>query len=655
MRKITFWPGEIVKLFDVHLLSGTDSSGPFSIDGRPISSDDMRVLLRQARGALICKTPWVGEAWSDILAAVLRGLAVGAALASLHHFLRALVGHSTSTSAMLCAGMFGIPLALCAHLLGTIAFTGWNNTTPKSENDREWHGRLDGHAMGAAAAWMILVLVVVVAPHDLVASLGGGEAGAAGAKRMVALLGSLGGVAATVTAWIGKGAGTPANTRARAADWKSWLVLPVAGTLFSVCLFALISLGLDEAMFQQTFLARLRIALPVEAPDQMTMRLAGLCALLTFVPFVLARRINVNRFSLHAVYRNRLVRAFLGASNDWYRTRTGDRFTGFRDADNIEMQRLWDRRVGGGPFKDGEWRPFHVINMALNVTSKNNLALQDRKALPFVATPLWCGAANLAGNRGAFRRTSEFGGEEKTITVGTAMAISGAAVSPNMGYHSSPLISLLLTFFNIRLGWWYGNPVDGETYRLEGPRWALESLMYKAFGLTSETRPYVYLSDGGHFDNLGLYEMVRRRCHLILVVDAGQDGDCQFEDLSNALARIKTDFGIAVEIDLKSIRCRNDDRQTPENGGSGFVVGAIKYGDVDGKDTEDGVNIYLKPTWRGDERASLHGYAGKHSTFPHETTADQWFTEAQFESYRMLGHEAMGRIWPLAKPATGAG
>ena len=640
-RVLTFAPGEVLKDFRVHLIRDpAASSDPFSIEGRPISTADLRVLLRQEHGVTIAKTQWIGEACSDIIVAGLRGLVVGIGLAALHAFLRTLVGHSCSASAMMAAGMFAIPLTLLAHLIGTIAFIGWNNKTPKSENDREWHGRLDGFAIGAATAWMLWALIVVVAPYDAVVALGDG---AKGAKWMAALLGSVGSAAAAVTAWIGKSAATPANARANPSDWRSRLVLPAAGTLFAICLFALISLGLDEAQYQQPFLPMLGSALRENNTVGIAACLARLCAVLTIVPLVLSTRINVNRFSLHAVYRNRLVRAFLGASNDGYKTQPGDRFTGFRETDNIEMQRLWDRRNGGGPMKDGEWRPFHVVNMALNVTSKRNLALQDRKALPFVATPLWCGAAALDADRGAFRRTSEFGGEEKTITVGTAMAISGAAVSPNMGYHSSPLVSLLLTLFNVRLGWWYGNPIDGETYRLEGPRWALKSLFYEAFGLANEISPYVYLSDGGHFDNLGLYEMVRRRCHVILAIDAGQDADCRFSDLSGTLARIKTDFGIEIEIDLKDIRKRNNDRRSPDDGGSGFAVGRIVYSGADGKKAPDGKLIYVKPSWRCDEPTSIHGYAGEHGMFPHETTADQWFTESQFESYRALGFEAMRR------------
>ena len=100
-----------------------------------------------------------------------------------------------------------------------------------------------------------------------------------------------------------------------------------------------------------------------------------------------------------------------------------------------------------------------------------------------------------------------------------------------MGYHSAPSITFLMALLNVRLGWWLGNPgEEGEkTYRYDGPRLAIRPLLAEMFGLTTDTNRYIYLSDGGHFENLGLYEMVRRRCRLIVVSDAGCDPKFQFE------------------------------------------------------------------------------------------------------------------------------
>ena len=108
------------------------------------------------------------------------------------------------------------------------------------------------------------------------------------------------------------------------------------------------------------------------------------------------------------------------------------------------MQDLWS------PVEPGNWRPFQVINIALNIVSSKRLAWQERKAEPFTVSALHSGNGYLG-----FRSSQKYGAG---ITLGTAMAISGAAASPNMGYNSSPVITFLMTLFNVRLGWWLGNP-----------------------------------------------------------------------------------------------------------------------------------------------------------------------------------------------------
>ncbi len=101
-------------------------------------------------------------------------------------------------------------------------------------------------------------------------------------------------------------------------------------------------------------------------------------------------------------------------------------------------------------------------------------------------------------------------------SLGVALAISGAAASPNMGYHSSPALAFLMTVFNVRLGRWCGNPVDESAWTRPGPHVAAWRLLRELLGLTTSTSGYVYLSDGGHFENLGLYELVRRRCRFVV-------------------------------------------------------------------------------------------------------------------------------------------
>ncbi|HEX7190005.1 MAG TPA: hypothetical protein VF381_00400, partial [Thermoanaerobaculia bacterium] len=155
-----------------------------------------------------------------------------------------------------------------------------------------------------------------------------------------------------------------------------------------------------------------------------------------------------------------------------------------------------------GP-QDGS-RPLQVVNAALNLVAGTNLAWQERKAESFTFSPLHAGSAALG-----YRPVGDYGGTAG-VSLGTAMTISGAAASPNMGYNSSAPLAFLLTLFNVRLGWWLGNPGPHggghlATYTKDSPRIALRPLLAEMTGNTNDTFPYVYLSDGGHFENLGLY------------------------------------------------------------------------------------------------------------------------------------------------------
>jgi hypothetical protein len=338
--------------------------------------------------------------------------------------------------------------------------------------------------------------------------------------------------------------------------------------------------------------------------------------------------ININRFSLHSLYRNRLIRAFLGARND----RKPDPFTDFDASDNPRMQDLWS------PVEPGNWRPFQVINIALNIVSSKRLAWQERKAEPFTVSALHSGSGYLG-----FRSSQKYGAG---ITLGTAMAISGAAASPNMGYNSSPVITFLMTLFNVRLGWWLGNPgPKGEgTYSNEGPTFAIKPLLNEAFGVTTDDRKYVYLSDGGHFENLGLYEMVRRRCRVIVVSVAGCDPEFRFEDLGNAVRKIAIDLGVAIRFaKLEELTPRDDGGSDQGRSQSYHAIAEVDYRTADGGG-ENGVILYVKPGFHGNESAAIRSYAMANPEFPHQRTLDQWFNESQFESYRALGFEIMDGV-----------
>jgi hypothetical protein len=360
--------------------------------------------------------------------------------------------------------------------------------------------------------------------------------------RYITALGSVSGVA---TALLGMSGKTPATTDGNHQSRTTFLfglLLSIAGPVFVATLIVAASIVLDLLIFGGALLHVLHN--PPPTPLTIMLYLVVGIAVALVVEVIASKNVNINRFSLHAVYRNRLVRGYLGAARQ---ARFPDQFTGFDEKDNIRAHTLWPPKASS----DGRntFGLFHVLNLSLNVVESKRLAWQERKAEPFTVSPRHCGSAVLG-----FRPSDEYAGvpSDKScprgISLGTAMAISGAAVSPNMGYYSSPSISLLLAFFNVRLGWWLGNPgwPGQRSYKTEGPDFAIKPLIDEAFGLTTDDKADVYLSDGGHFEDLGLYEMVRRRCRFILAIDAGEDANFAFEDLGNAIRKIDIDLGIRI-------------------------------------------------------------------------------------------------------------
>jgi len=354
------------------------------------------------------------------------------------------------------------------------------------------------------------------------------------------------------------------------------------------------------------------------------------CLVLFAAAILLSWRVNINEFSIHHAYRNRLVRCYLGASVP---NRQPQVFTGFSESDDLPLATL-EIPVGSVEPKDA--RPFPILNTSLNVVRGKELALQTRKARSFAFTPLYAGFTREAIGgmdwQSAYALTKDSGakqrGCENGISLGTAVAISGAAASPNMGFYSQPALGFLMTLFDVRLGWWIANPSNQENWPVGGPRVGFFWLIRELLGTTSDDSGFVYLSDGGHFENLAVYELVRRGCKLIVAGDASCDPSSGFGDLQNAMERCRTDFGIEIELDPIETRRQNGLAR------SHFAVGKIHYSS---SSADDGVIVYLKPALVAGDPTDVVGYATTNPDFPDDTTANQWFDEAHFENYRALG------------------
>jgi hypothetical protein len=535
--------------------------------------------------------------------------------------------------------------------------------SPHGDFEREWLARAGGWFIIVTLGWIVLSGLVLFGA-ELVSEL------AMGAKGWVAAIGGVGTLSAIATAFLGNSSSTPA--RGQATDLSGTIAnigLAIAGPLFAAILLILLSALLDIWVLGGPLETSAILAWPNTGTPYWSQWGSIVCAGVFLFIIMLGADffVNVNRFSLHATYRNRLIRAFLGGphafpANAVDPPRKADAFTDFDQNDNLRMHHLWD-----GPLVDGDWRPFHVINMALNLAATKKLAWQQRKAESFTVTPQFCGCAN---EDLGYRKTEDYGDPGGGISLGTAMAISGAALSPNMGYHSSPSAAFLMTLLNVRLGWWLGNPGaagarDGcigrlvkpiikmlsrkpiAPYRQDAPWLSLRPLLVELFGLTSDTSHYVYLSDGGHFEDLGIYEMVRRRCRWIIVSDADADPDRGFADLGNAVRKIWIDLGVRITFERSDLLRATEDTKAIDM--PYCALGTIEYLN-DGDGSTKGKILYIKPVVRGDESAAdIIAYLRAHKDFPHQSTTDQWFDEPELESYRALGYWMTKRIVDSAK------
>ncbi|HKS23637.1 MAG TPA: patatin-like phospholipase family protein [Thermoanaerobaculia bacterium] len=659
---------------------------------------------------------------------------------------------------------FALPLVLLVFFVQASIFVGissrWNE-----DNDREWWGRAGAYLLIAAVLIGGLSFIAVFGPVLL--------------YRAPLILGSIGGASGIAAALVGRSSKTPADDKKKSSGGSS-IVGALAVPLFAVVLLAAISLGTTELILaikerpkdvekftrekiESQFTATVtsvNAGIDYEQKNEAKMPAASVevarsirhlkfvqgtrgdevlaIILVAIGAAILSTFVGVNRFSMQGLYRNRIIRAYLGASRY---SRDPDRFTGFDENDNLQMYELrqqllwttsfddpcafieqiarnsskpgvektiWDNLDGsvrkkieetlrkkeafkssliagvvqsvnvqmqtvdlvtgkadGSPVlmlkqnrltledrfpmlkKLGNRRtPFHVVNTALNVVSGDNLAWQQRMAESFTASPLHCGSLYLG-----YRDSREYGGDDG-ISLGTAVAISGAAASPNQGYHSSLPLAFIMTLLNVRLGGWLGNPGlhGSHSYTKSSPYGNLNTLLWEMTGNTNDRCPWIYLSDGGHFENLALYEMVLRRCRYIVLSDGGCDPSMNFEDFGNAIRKIRTDLGVPIEIKSRDMLPRPAPGE-PLQSGSYMAIASIRYSAIDkdiapGKPAPDGVLVYIKPSVYNEDflPRDVYNYMQSSPEFPHESTSDQFFSESQFESYRALGRHVIDVI-----------
>jgi hypothetical protein len=760
---------------------------------------------------------------------------------------------------------FGPLLILIAHVQQTTFYIAVRRGAPRADLDREWLARLNAYYLISGCAFAVGAACSLILPYWFLS-------GAAGLHQLGAVFGLVSGpVAATLvyktTAILKSREGLATSLGLRLFN----VVTCSATLLFAVILIALLSWGgqtLVCLVTEDLFLWAGWGSAPWWADALGTV--IFIFVLGRLIAWPLGRVINVNRFSMHSVYRNRIVRAFLGSSRP-PEERRPDSLVRFDPDDNLRMSELSPEKFSNRPV-----RLFPVIGVTLNLVGGTRTAWAERKAAPFTITPLRCGSAELnhpqiaaalkrldkdatyrrldfsarpvAGGwtdrrpSGAYAATRTYAGNERTtgrvdeqrsgLTLGTAMALSGATVSSSMGSRSSSAFSFLLTLFDLRLGMWLPNPAavhlspdrlaglrrkyrrfnplafgpwatsdnDEDRYPLKAmlrdisgdlaskdcqagrrtidaheedespedavckiigkyledriskqngvhsqdddpearvirdvryyleikdaqrktrearkqpedaepelaprlrpgarmlqdvkehleatadpdlwqtrsgatspkekvlqelemylkvgrtiqdvlssveeelnrpkPENTLRSLFDEMLGTIDDRGNALYLSDGGHFDNLGLYEMLRRRCRCILVIDASNDANHHFADLGSVIRRANIDLDACVEFD-----------PVPKFGvgnlpGCGLYA-SISYPKRDNMPEACGELLVIKPWLPEDTPAEVCAYKAANPAFPHDSMADQFFSESQFESYRRLGEHVTAAV-----------
>lgn len=375
--------------------------------------------------------------------------------------------------------------------------------------------------------------------------------------------------------------------------------------------------------------------------------------------------VNTNQIGLHRFYRDRLMEAFLpddaALSRDTNAAATG--------ANERRLADCWSSVWSKGPYQ--------IINTNMVLTNSSERKYRLRGGDNFMLTPHFVGSSATRWYRGKDTACAD-------MTLSSAMAISGAAANPRgaaggHGLTRSPSVALAMSLLNIRLGYWIPNPARGQPgMLLRRPNHFWPGGLYALTrGGYVETAKWVELADGGHFENLAVYELVRRRCGLIIVCDGGQDNASSYADMVTAVQRIGQDFGATVHFDMAVKNGEGFDKSGPaqmiakatltdypkgaEFAEKGYFVGRIDYGARGGKGwPRSGILIYLKSALIRELAVGAKGYRGAHHDFPNESTGDQFFDEEQFEAYREVGYRIceqmvseldLGRLFRAGPPA----
>ncbi|SFE38458.1 patatin-like phospholipase domain-containing protein [Roseivivax sediminis] len=428
----------------------------------------------------------------------------------------------------------------------------------------------------------------------------------------------------------------------------------------------------------------------------------GTAAALFVLALALALVCNVNDVTLGRYYRDRLIEAFMpDLGTIWDPDKPDMKLARpARPALAADRLRLADLRGTGRCV-----RPLHLVNTNVMCWWTPDTRARRRKGDNFVLSAIGSGS-DITG----WRSTAEVAGGR--LTLASAIAASGAAVNPRGGFAGKgpttrAVVTVAMSLLSLRLGYWlrwtplprwrparlnaYGNHVNPPVRHLLGaffanfggradrladePDWCDRPWLSRQLRRITRPPTFVELSDGAHFENLGLYELIRRRCKLIVICEAGEDPTTSYKSFTVAIRRVREDFGAEIDFDMQRNRwlaserhlwhdtgpadlvARGSESEFPkgaEYSEKGYFLASVTYHanprgpGHDGhrasaghrgpeSPPERGLIVYLKSAMVPDVAATTKGYKGVNADFPYDPTSNQFFTPEQFEAYRDMG------------------
>lgn len=357
---------------------------------------------------------------------------------------------------------------------------------------------------------------------------------------------------------------------------------------------------------------------------------------------------DLNLFGINRMYRDRLMEAFMPNTssvekNQWEPATKADQAMVVNMCGNDVFSKNTDGTINVNLNKIKSAGPYHLINTNIVLNDSEEAKFRARGGDNFIISPAYSGSDSVY-----WHPTLDF--IDGKMSHATAMAISGAALNPGtgvggLGTTRNKLVSFMMAFFHLRLGWWLANPnTKNKKSFFKKPNFIVPGLTQGVFAYNNkEDSTFIELTDGGHFENTGIYELIRRKLPIIMLSQAGADPKFTLEDIANVMERVRVDFGVTIrfleDYGLNDILPNDDNNANPVEkkfnlSKKGFAIAKIKY-----PNKKFGYLIVIKSLMIKDLPLSLFHYKAVNTDFPNQTTADQFFDENQFEAYRELGYQ----------------